>query len=793
MIPAGQCPSRIMIVGEFPQSGEELKPFPFSASNGDELGRMLREAGIRMGECFMTYVSFTRPPAGDVGAIIALKKKDITPKHVQVYNHQVLPSLAHDLARLKAEIELCKPNVIIAVGNLPLWALTGEYGIGSWRGSVMDCALWSSPEHTPIVIPTYAPNWLFAQYHLRVVALHDLRQALRYSTVTNFQRTQRNFVIRPSFEVVMNYLSDLKERLEKEKVELSMDLETRAGHIACIGLATDKLNAICIPFMCKERDEGYWTLDEELEIIWEFLQIFRHSNLTKIGQNFLYDSQYIYRWWLMFLPADRDTMIAQHVCFSQMQKGLDFLSSMYCEEHLYWKDDGKEWDYSKPEEEYWDYNCWDAVRTIEADGTLQKNLTTMGLTKQFAFQMRIVPAVLRTMIRGVRCDVAAKINLSKTLEAEIADREAWILDVTGRPLNPKSPKQMVDFFYQEMNQKPVISRDTGNPTCDNDALTKIGKREPVLQPICRRILELRSLGVFLSTFIEAKLDHDLRIRSSYNVAGTETYRFSSSQNAFGSGLNMQNIPKGDEDGDYDPEALVLPNVRKLFLPDPGYTFFDIDLDSADLRIVVWDSDAKEMKAMFAEGKKPYVEVAKEYYHDPSITKNHQAYPVFKALCHGTNYLGQPSGLATRVGLLVHEVERVQKWYYGKFPEIKVWQERIKDTLNKRRMVENVFGFRTYFFGRLEGTIYNQAVAWIPQSTVGILINHAYVNLHENHPDIQVLLQVHDSLAGQYPTHLEESAKKRIIEASQVTLKYESGDLIIPVGIKTSRESWGMCG
>ena len=26
----------------------------------------------------------------------------------------------------------------------------------------------------------------------------------------------------------------------------------------------------------------------------------------------------------------------------------------------------------------------------------------------------------------------------------------------------------------------------------------------------------------------------------------------------------------------------LPNIRKLFIPDEGYEFFDIDLDSADL-------------------------------------------------------------------------------------------------------------------------------------------------------------------------------------------------------------------
>ena len=97
---------------------------------------------------------------------------------------------------------------------------------------------------------------------------------------------------------------------------------------------------------------------------------------------------------------------------------------------------------------------------------------------------------------------------------------------------------------------------------------------------------------------------------------------------------------------------ALPNIRKLFVPDPGYTFFDIDLDSADLRIVVWESDCKEMKQMFAEGLKPYVEVAKEYYRDPTITKSHPAYALFKALCHGTNYLGTAAGLAGRIGLLL---------------------------------------------------------------------------------------------------------------------------------------------
>jgi DNA polymerase-1 len=228
------------------------------------------------------------------------------------------------------------------------------------------------------------------------------------------------------------------------------------------------------------------------------------------------------------------------------------------------------------------------------------------------------------------------------------------------------------------------------------------------------------------------------------------------------------------------------------VPDAGKTFFDIDLDSADLRIVAAEAGLTEMFAMLAEGKKVYVEVMKEYHHDPSMTKDHSQYRVFKGLCHGTHYLGTSAGIAPKLGLLVHEVDKIQKWYYGKFPGLKKWQDEIKDQVSKRRMVENVFGYRCYFFDRIEGTIFNQAIAWIPQSTVGCLINRAYVNLHNNHKDIEVLLQVHDSLAGQFDSHLGGDAERRIVASSEIELPYDK-PIIIPVGIKTSKKSWGDCG
>jgi DNA polymerase-1 len=459
---------------------------------------------------------------------------------------------------------------------------------------------------------------------------------------------------------------------------------------------------------------------------------------------------------------------------------------MYCEDHVYWKDDGKTWDASTGEDQLWTYNCEDCVRTFEVDTGEQATIDKLQLRPVAEFQQSLFYPVLKTMNKGIRVNVAKRQAFAMELMTEIADRQAWINEALGHELNIRSSPQMKDLFYGVLNQRPILNRKTGSVSCDDEALGKIAAREPLLRPLVKKIQELRSLGVFLSTFVQAPLDVDGRMRCSFNIAGTETYRFSSSTNAFGTGLNLQNIPKGGGSDD-----LELPNVRSLFIPDPGYTFFDIDLSSADLRIVVWEADEPEMKAMLREGLDPYTEIAKEFYHDSSITKKDPRRQTFKSFAHGTNYLGTAKGLAERLGLPVKQAEQTQRWYFERFPRIKRWQDDLKDQVVKRRMVQNVFGHRCYFFDRIEGTIFNQAAAWIPQSTVACLINHAYVAIDRDLPDVDILLQVHDSLAGQFPSHLGDRAVNAIVAKAEIALPY-SDPLVIPVGVKTSSESWGAC-
>lgn len=785
--PTGPAPARIMIVGEAPGEQEVREGAPFVGASGRELSTMLQEAGIMRGTCFLTNVIRVQPPGGDIKNFIADRKKDITSQHSLIRDKYCLPIVAEGISLLQREIEMVRPNLIIALGNVAMWALTGKWGITTWRGSTLPCDLPTSLDCEVKVVPTYSPTMIMRQWSWRQIMVHDLRRCKRESEYPEIKHADYKFVIRPDFPTACLYLDTLLQVTIARPTKLAIDIETRSGHIACIGIAWSKLEAICFPFLCAERREGYWLEEEEAIIIHKLYQLLTHPNCEGIGQNFSYDAQYFLRH-MHFIPQlARDTMLAQHACFSNMQKGLDFLSSMYCEHHVYWKDDGKTWDEKTGEDQLWSYNCEDAVRTFEVDTVEQQTVDSMKLREVHDFQQSLFLPVLRTMDKGLRVDTGQRGAFAMKLLDEIAKREQWMFDVLGEQLNIKSPKQMSELFYGAFQQKPIFNRKTGGITTDDEALSRLADREPLLRPLIKTIQELRSLGVFLSTFVNAPLDVDGRMRCSFNIAGTETYRFSSSSNAFGSGLNLQNIPKGGG----GPDALQLPNIRNLFIPDPGKTFFDIDLASADLRIVVWEADEPEMKAMLREGADPYTEIAKEFYNDPTITKKDPRRQTFKSFAHGTNYLGTAKGLAERLGLGVAEAEKTQRWYFSRFPKIKKWQDDLKDQVVKRRMVQNIFGYRCYFFDRIEGTIFNQAAAWIPQSTVACLINRGYVAIDRDLPEVDILLQVHDSLAGQFPTHLGDWMTRQIVAKAEIALPY-SDPLIIPVGVKTSTKSWGDC-
>lgn len=815
----GSIPSRIMLLGEFPSESDLRLGQPFGGAVGAELAKLLGEAGIMRSECYTTYVYKSRPFAGRLESLIATKKKDIAAAHQLINGQYVIPELARDYTELLREIALVQPNLIVAFGNLALWALTGHWSVAKWRGSLLQA-------HGCKVIPTLHPSALFKQFELRGVVLTDLRRVKRHMTSRVYDnKPQWKFIIRPTLSQTLDVLNQLYARaVAGEKLWLDFDIETRYNQIDCIGFSWSRTEAICIPFIARGKSEGYWSADEEALIVFACYRLFTHSSVRCRWQNGLYDAQYIFRHWHFIPNHGQDTMITQHSLFAALSKSLAFIASLYADWYVYWKDEGKI-AAEAPEEQRWLYNLQDCVYTRECGEVLQKTAEQLGLAAVDSWQQRLFRPVLRAMIRGVKVRSEIRAQMAMDVQEELSKRESFLYAVLGHTINPASPKQMQALFYEDLQLKPVLKRAiinghmTMRPTCDDEALTILARQEPLVKPLCNVIADIRTLHKFLGDFVMMPLDDDSRMRCSFNIAGDAagksapySYRLSSSKNAFGTGGNLQTIPseKSKSSGKAAARGSMdfhLPNIRTMYGPDTGFTFFDMDLDRADLQVVVWESNDAMLKAALRMGADihllntygidnveppPLEELVETHprYSDHRGPRKHKR-EFAKVFCHATNYLGRAKTVAAHTGRLVHEIESAQKRWFAAHPGILAWHQRVINQITRYRFVENRFGYRWQIFDRIDEMLYPAAVAWIPQSTVGIVINRAWIAFDTGIPEVQVLLQVHDSLAGQFPTHRSAHVLPLMRELSRITIPYED-PLIIPTGIKTSIVSWGDC-
>lgn len=561
---------KIAIVGESWGREEHSAQAPFVGESGKELTRMLQDAGISRADCFLTNVCSRRPPDNDMRYFFTSSAAAKSGGETALRGLYPDTQTRSDLARLHLQLSVVKPRVIIALGNYALWALTEDNfkisskggwkiptGISNWRGSYLEWNTWDvdaiDPElHIP-VIPTFHPAAIMRSWPDRTPAVHDLRaRALPLAKGFAVPRPDYRFVIRPSFEEAMNVF-DTIDRLPDGRW-ITSDTETRGESIACLGVAWSAHDALCVPFSVVSGDGSYWQPEQEIALRARFETVLRGDRLRVSNQNINFDRQ----WWRRFLFIESqpsfDTMVAQHVCWPGTPKGLAYLSSLYCGYHRFWKDEGRNWDINQDEEILWRYNCIDCVTTWEITQVLSSLVKTLGLSDQFAERMEFLEDAYRMMLRGVRLDEKER---SRQL-LQVMDDQSRIQSYLDRLIPPEwkalirgkasksewysSPAQSAALFYDILGCKEIINKKTKNRTLDDDALLRIKTSYPILSQLVEPIQSLRSLGVIASNFLTARTDDDGRVRCTFDVTGTDTFRWSSYENAFWRGTNLQNIP-----------------------------------------------------------------------------------------------------------------------------------------------------------------------------------------------------------------------------------------------------------
>lgn len=257
--------------------------------------------------------------------------------------------------------------------------------------------------------------------------------------------------------------------------------------------------------------------------------------------------------------------------------------------------------------------------------------------------------------------------------------------------------------------------------------------------------------------------------------------------------------------------LILPNIKKMVIPDEGMEMFDADLSGADIMVVAADSECKWLLDFFSkpQKKKVYAYIASMFL-DRDVSDKSDEYKLFKSVFHGANYKLGVKKLSSMTGLPILRAQALLDYYFKLNPEIKQWHLRLENQVRKYGYVENIFGRRMEFLDLRNPNLMNEVCASIPQSTIGDVINEAWIQITDNVPEIDILLQTHDSLTGQYPILAKwecnmfaegklirvESMQDNVTKYHKLIKKYMKVDipydpiLNIDSDIKVSRLSYG---
>ncbi len=567
---SGPRDASIAIAGEAWGFEEMAKEQPFVGASGQEFRRMLSEANIAPDSCFMTNVVSAKPPNNDLWQWFYPSKTSPEPATRGLHPTDLVKA---DCLRMYRQLEAVKPKLIVAVGNYALWALTNctkfsttqesegrrvPSGIDNWRGSMWYADATPGALAETKLLPIIHPASVLRAWYQRPIVVHDLRERVPMALRDDWRPLVPPIVLAPpTFDEAIYHLDNWTKDIAFKPLDLVSDIETARGLITCIGFADSASFAMTIPFI---RLEGmafasYWTVEQEREIVSRIRTLLSHRNCHIIGQNFLYDTQYIRPFLACNPNLQFDTMLAHHLLFPGTPKGLDYLSSLYCKYHWYWKEDGKEWDLKGDLRAHLEYNALDCLRTFEVFSVLRGLIQSMGQSEQWQQEMEKNALALRMMVRGIRIDQAKRGQLALELMTAQANLAEWFERIIPKHISQSeskvawysSPTQQRLMFSEEFGFRLPVNRKTGQPTMGKEAIRTLSERHPEFARLFTALGDYRSLSVFHKTFVRAPLDFDGRMRCMFNVAGTETFRWSSSENAFGRGTNLQNIPSGNED------------------------------------------------------------------------------------------------------------------------------------------------------------------------------------------------------------------------------------------------------
>lgn len=204
----------IVLVGEAHGEAEAQLGAPFVGQAGQELYRLLCDAGFPLDPLRKNYVSphsmsmywarapvtllnvfNSRPESNNIelfyGGRADAIDNSLPRRHFRSSYRWVRAERADDVRKLLDDLSRLRPNLIVPLGATATWALGMGAAIGKLRGFVHKHELSK-------VLPTYDPSAVLCNWSLRVPTLFDLFKARKESTFPEVRLVEREIWTEPT-------------------------------------------------------------------------------------------------------------------------------------------------------------------------------------------------------------------------------------------------------------------------------------------------------------------------------------------------------------------------------------------------------------------------------------------------------------------------------------------------------------------------------------------------------------------------------------------------------------------
>lgn len=337
----------LRIISDFPSLKDGENGYVLSCTNGRIIRHMIRQAGFSNKLDCIEYITLLE--GCDNWDSFRSKLKQTSDASVASRKFGAIDTGRYlndvQLVEAKTKLAACKATpatMTIVLGDLASKAWFGEssFKLKPNRGAV-------SNSKAGKVLATYHPRIVMKDWKLYSTVLMDIVKATTEATDAAFNPPKGKMHLCESVDDVRFAMSKLAEA-----PAIALDIETvpiaETVQIDCIGFSPNEHECYVVllfdRFKLGKRTAsslasavsgeaptiyaGEFTVDEEVEV-WGLIDNLLQLDIDFVMQNGIYDT-----WIMLFVyglrcPGWHDTMVAQHVMFTELPKGLDYLGSIY--------------------------------------------------------------------------------------------------------------------------------------------------------------------------------------------------------------------------------------------------------------------------------------------------------------------------------------------------------------------------------------------------------------------------------------------------------------------------------